>query len=50
MVNAERVSRAGSCAVGADRGGGGGLVDEKPEMAQSTMQDSRSALEMIRSL
>jgi hypothetical protein len=50
VEKALRVSRAGSWVVGAERGGGGGLREEKPEIDQRTMQDSRSALERIRSL
>lgn len=54
-VKALRVSRFWSCAVGADAGGGGGLREEKPEMAQRVMLFSMprsvlSDLERIRSL
>jgi hypothetical protein len=46
---AERVSRFGSCVVGAEDGDGGGSVGEKPLMDQRTMQCSRAAFENIRS-
>ena len=49
LVNALRVSRSGSCVVGAERGGGTGFEEENPLMDQSTMQDSRSAFERMRS-
>ena len=49
LVKALRVSRSWSCVVGADKGGGIGFEEEKPEMDQRTMQSSRSALERIRS-
>jgi hypothetical protein len=49
-VNAERVSRAESCVVGAERGLGGVFAEEKPEMAHRTMQCSSSHFERIKSL
>lgn len=49
-VKAERVSRAESCVVGADRGLGGGFAEENPDIAHSTIHSSSWHLERIRSL
>lgn len=49
VVNADLVSRVPSWVVGAVKGAGGGLEEEKPLMVQSVMCSSLSALESIRS-
>ena len=48
-MKAERVSRFSSWVVGAVRGAGGGLDEEKPFMFQRVMCCSLSALDRIRS-